>query len=769
MRVFFFCCFLFLHTFLHAQEKVVSFTLQEQPILVLLHKIESSFDVRFSYNDDLLIDKNISYTANNETLLEIITNLNKTTELYFEIISERNIIILPSDPNTINSDFEEQVLNEIILKNYLTKGIHKQKDGSFKISPKELKILPGLTEPDVFQSLQLLPGIVSPEETSTDIHVRGGSPDQNLILWDNVKIYHSGHLFGTFSAFNPYITDAVEFINKGTDAKYGDRVSSVIAIQTNNEIASNFSGGIGINGIEANTYFETPIIKDKLSILMSIRRSYTDIYATNTYEKLTNKVFQNTTTKSILSSDSDFYYFDYNFKVNWKLDDNNTINFSYIKIENELDDTLKEPDFNRVYKDKLETENFGFSLNWNKKWNQKFSHEIHAYQSKFNLLLYQSDELLDIEKNVFEKSNEVADLGVNFNITYQISDYKKLTGGYHFSNNQVKYSLSNSNSLNDNQILNSHALFATYHYKNEELFDLNAGIRMNYYSLVNQLELEPRINLFKKLSPNWNLNITAERKTQAISQINETISNSLTLENQFWALSSDDTFPVVRSVQLTGGFSFTKNNWQLELDTYFKEISGLTTLNIGFIDIDDFSFKEGESKVKGMDFYLKKQFDNYKTWVSYTLSSVKNHFEEVNEGASFPANTDIVNNFYWSHEYSFKQFHFALGWRWHTGKPYSKPEEIIVDDQGNETLFYKEINSFRLPNYKRLDFSSTYVFDISKRNNIQGTLGISVLNIFNTQNILNRSYSINSIDNEINTIDTKSLERVTNFVFRLTW
>lgn len=769
MRTFFFCCFLFLQTHLYAQEKVVSFTLKEQPILVLLNTLETSFDVRFSYNDEILTDKHISYTAKNETLSEIIINLNNTGILYFEMISKRNIIILPSDPTKINTDFEEQVLQEIILKNYLTKGIHKQKDGSFKISPKELKILPGLTEPDVFQSLQLLPGIISPEETSTGIYVRGGSPDQNLILWDHIKIYHSGHLFGTFSAFNPYIIDFVEFINKGTDAKYGDRVSSVIGIQTNNKIASNFHGGIGINGIEGDTYFETPIIKDKLSILMSIRRSYNDVFATNTYDKLSNKVFQNSTTNSILSSDSDFYYFDYNFKVNWQLAENNTINFSYIKIENELDDTLEESEINRIYKDKLETENFGYSVNWNKKWSHKFSHELHAYQSKFNLLLYQSDELLNIEKNVFEKTNEVADFGVNFNLTYQISDDKKITGGYHFSNNQVKYSLSNSNSINDNQILNSNAIYTAYHYKNEKLFDFNAGMRLTYYSSVNQLELEPRINVFKKISANWNLNITAERKTQAISQINETISSNLNLENQFWALANDDTFPVINSIQFTGGFSFTKNNWQLELDAYFKEISGLTTSNIGFIDIDDFTFKQGESKVKGMDFYLKKQFNNYKTWVSYTLSSVENHFEEVNEGASFPANTDIVNNFYWSHEYSFKKFQFALGWRWHSGKPYSKPEEIIIDNQGNETLFYKEINSSRLPNYKRLDFSSTYVFDISKRNNIQGTLGISVLNILNSDNLLNRSYSINPVDKEINTIDTKSLERVTNFVFRLTW
>ena len=100
------------------------------------------------------------------------------------------------------------------------------------------------------------------KEVSKFLNFNLNSLNQNLILWDNIKIYHSGHLYGTFSAFNPYITDAVKFIHKGTDAQYGDRVSSVIAINTANLIPTNFHGGIGINGIEADTYFETPVIVD---------------------------------------------------------------------------------------------------------------------------------------------------------------------------------------------------------------------------------------------------------------------------------------------------------------------------------------------------------------------------------------------------------------------------------------------------------------------------------------------------------------------------
>lgn len=769
MRTFFLGCFLFSQIFAYSQEKTISFSLNESPVIELLNTLETAFEVRFSYSDEILSDQKINFTAKNNTLSEIISRLNANSNLYFEIVSKRNIIILKSNPNKETYQFENQVLEEIVLKNYLTRGIQKRKDGSFRISPKELEILPGITEPDVFQSVQLLPGVISPEETSTGIHVRGGSPDQNLILWDDIKIYHSGHLFGTFSAFNPYITEDVQFINKGTDAKYGDRVSSVIDIKTSNAIASNFHGGIGLNMIEADAFFEAPIIKDKLSVLMSVRRSFTDVIASKTYVKLSDKVFQNSLSNTNLTGDTNFFYFDYNLKINWKIAANNFMNLSYINIENELDNNLSNTENIPLFKDKLETENSGLSYHWNKKWSDKLAHQLHIYQSKYDLTFFEPYAFGEQANNALQKSNNVLDTGLNLDFSYRIIPGQSISGGYQFSNNHIKYSFSNSNDISSNQILNSHALYGTYHYKNEKLFDINAGVRFNYYDLIEQIEFEPRINFFKRLNPNLNLNLTAERKTQAVSQINEIVSSNLTLENEFWTISNNDAFPLVKSLQFTGGFSYTKNNWNFEIDAYFKEISGLTSLNIGFIDITDSNVKEGESLIKGVDFYLKKQFGNYKTWASYTLSSVKNHFEGINEDKSFSANTDITNNLYWSNEYSYKKFQFALGWRWHTGKPYSKATEFIVNDEGYKILSYEAINSYRLPNYHRMDFSSTYKFDLLKKQNMEGKLGISVLNIFNVENILNRSYTINPINNQINSIDTRSLERVTNIVFRISW
>lgn len=751
-----------------AQEKTLSLNVKNTPIVSILNEIESSFDVRFSYSDKSVSNEKISIEFQNNTIDQIVKFLNKKSNLFFEFISEKNIVVLTKkDKFHVN---DTQILNEIIVKNYITEGIHKQTDGSYTLFPKKLKILPGITEPDLFQTIQLLPGVISLEETSTDIHVRGGSSDQNLVLWDGIKIYHSGHLFGTFSAFNPYITNKISFINKGTNTKYGDRISSVIDIQTNNKVAKKSSGGIGFNLIEADAFVEIPVIKNKLSVLVSARRSFTDFILSNTYLKLSEKVFQNETTNSILKGDRNFYFFDYSLKANWKISDNDLVNFSYLNIENELETNYNDQKKNILFKDKLETENKGYNLSWKKNWNTRIDHQINAYYSNYGLLLNESivqDHISDISA---VRTNRVNDAGINFNLNYKLRSDQNISAGYQFSNNHIKYMLNNNTKkdpVSSDRTLNSHAVYTSYHYNNPKLFNLTGGLRLNYYSSLQKFELEPRLNIHKNLSHHLNINFTAERKTQAVSQINETINSGLSLENQIWTIANPPQIPIIESQQISAGLTYSINNWTLEIDTYYKEIEGLTTLNKGFIDIEDFTFSQGESTVLGLDLHAKKRFKNYLTWASYTYNKIKNHFEDINENESFSANTDIPHNLYWSHEYNYNNFQFALGWRWHSGKPYSKAIAVKEDSSGNSFLIYDGINNYRLPNYNRLDFSTTYHLKIS--NTFNGKIGVSILNMLDTENILNRKYGINDTDGSINTIETKSHQRVFNLVFRLFW
>ena len=193
-------------------------------------------------------------------------------------------------PKILLAPYYEQ-LDEVFVYKYLTSGIIKETDASITLNTSEFGILPGLIEPDILQTVQALPGIKSIDETVSDINVRGGTNDQNLILWNGIKMYQSGHFFGLISAFNPYQTDKVTIFKNGTPANFGDGVSSVIQMETGNSIPETFKGGGGFNLISGDVYAETPIT-NKLGVQFAARRSATDFLSTPTYKQFINRAFQ---------------------------------------------------------------------------------------------------------------------------------------------------------------------------------------------------------------------------------------------------------------------------------------------------------------------------------------------------------------------------------------------------------------------------------------------------------------------------------------------
>jgi len=678
-------------------------------------------------------------------------------------------------------DEQSEQIKTVVIKNYLTNGINKTKDGTVVINPKKLGILAGLTEPDLFQSIQLLPGVSSPNETATGIHVRGGTPDQNLILWDGIKIYHSGHLFGAISPFNPYITDKIEFIDKGTNAKYGESVSSVLNIKTSDSIQHKLNAGIGANLISGDAFIKLPIIKNKFSILASARRSFTDFYQSKAYKETSDIVFNSTQPNALTSTNNNFFFKDYNVKGILKLKNNNYISFTNLLIENnldfgvkELDDSSPGDDKNSIsFKDFLETANKGYGLNWYKKWSSKFKQKINIYYSNYFLLYNKFKTENNLRSLSFAKKNTVKDFGISLNTILQIDKNTTLNSGYEFSNKNVTYFFLSAqsgvgvNQDSNNSNLNTSALYTTLTKTKDKDYYFSAGVRFNYYQNLKKFYIEPRINIGKYLTKNLRLNITGEFKTQAMSKIDETIESGLSLENKLWSIADNKKFPIINAQQYTFGFSYVKKHWHFNIDTYFKNIKGIATLNFGYTDIFDKDAHLGRSKIKGLDIYIKREFKNYATWLSYTFDDSQTKFLGINNNQFFPGNSNLKHNFYWSHTYKWKQFDAALGWRWHTGKPYTKAIAITTNSSGATALQTDGINNFNLPNYNRLDFSATYHFDLSKKDGIKAKLGISYLNLLNRKNVLSRDFFISNSTNTINSADKISLERIFNLVFRV--
>ena len=166
-------------------------------------------------------------------------------------VKVESLLLQKGCPKILLAPYYEQ-LDEVFVYKYLTSGIIKETDASITLNTAEFGILPGLIEPDILQTVQALPGIKSIDETVSDINVRGGTNDQNLILWNGIKMYQSGHFFGLISAFNPYQTDKVTVYKNGTPANFGDGVSSVIQMETGKTITETFKGGGGFNLISGD-------------------------------------------------------------------------------------------------------------------------------------------------------------------------------------------------------------------------------------------------------------------------------------------------------------------------------------------------------------------------------------------------------------------------------------------------------------------------------------------------------------------------------------
>ncbi|PHS07539.1 MAG: hypothetical protein COA88_08430 [Kordia sp.] len=699
-------------------------------------------------------------------------------------------IVLPvkelQDKTNISIELQStsDVLHEIIIQNYLTNGMVKKSDGSEEFKPDILGILPGLTEPDVLQSLQLLPGVQSPNETASGLHIRGGTPDQNLILFDGIKMYNSAHFFGMVSAFNPYITKKIKVFRSGASAEYGNHISGVIDIQSDEVAPQKISGGFGANLIHADAFLKIPISKN-IGLLVAGRRSFTDVFNTVTFQKLSKKVFQNTAVtqdnqveeeNEELNKFNEFFYTDINAKLLIKASQKDHIFLSYLHNSNKLNYTISDEDLEDATSDFLHFFNLGLSGVWKHNWNKRLQQKTKLYFSNFDFTYDFNRKNYDDEiEDAIHKTNVIKELQLLSAFNWKIKEKSSLNLGYELTNSDVGFNLdfvSNNFQVNEQFLFKNknttQAIFGEYAHKNQDKTSVILGLRGNYFSLTKDFFLSPRIYAQTKVFPSFWLKISAELKQQNISKVVEFFTEDFGLENQVWALANEEDIPVLESNQLSLGLIFKKNKWTVDLDIYRKEINGLTSLIKGFNSQNNDIFSEGKSTSLGLDIFLKKKWRNYSSWVSYTLSNTQFKFDDINNGKAFDGNYDTKHQFLWANSIKIKQFDFSLGWNFRTGIPYTNATGINTD----ERISYETINTERLPAYHRLDFSTTYKFNLCPSKRWKGKIGLSFLNIYNQKNTLQRSYRVKFNEDDTTSLvktDTYSLGVTPNLVFRISF
>jgi len=688
-------------------------------------------------------------------------------------VNAKQFLLNNNKCNTIILEESSTVLNPVFITKFLTTGIQKRLDGSTVLNSQEFGILPGLIEPDILQSIQALPGIESANESIANINVRGGSNDENLILWDEIKMYHSGHFFGLISAYNPNLTNKAIVTKNGTSSQYSDGVSSTINMYTKNELSKAFSGGTGINLISGDAFLEIPITK-KIELHVSGRRSFTDFLSTPTYTNYFDRSFQDSDLNSASaingSSTSNFSFYDYTAKLLYDINDKHKIRSNVIYINNNLDysEVSIDTDDNTSSKSSnLKQTNLGFGSQWEANWSSKLTTKLFTYYSKYNV------DALDyrVETNqLLTQGNEVLETGIKLNSYYYLNTNFILLTGYQFNEtgilNNTTVSLPAFNREKKDVLLNN-AFYSEGEYKKGKTY-LRAGVRANYFQKFNKVLIEPRINLRQKLSKQIAIRLEGEFKNQSATQKIDFQDDFLGVENRRWLLANEKDIPITTSKQASLGFEYSQNNLNIEATSFYKLVSGITTSNQGFYNNFQYLNATGDYTAKGVEFLINKTSNKFSTWLSYTYSINDYEFKDFTPSV-FPNNIDIRHSVSLAFNYNIlDDLKLSLGGICKSGQPYTKPVEGNETVQNGNFTFvnYDFPNNENLEDFMRFDASVSYTFKFS--NTTKGIFNIGIKNITNQNNTINRYYEVDSNNSEqTNQIDNKSLRFTPNASFRV--
>ncbi len=657
------------------------------------------------------------------------------------------------------------MLDTIVVKGEKIDMINLRNDVSFAtaIDPSHINDLPVTAESDVFRVLQLLPGI-SYTENSTGMSIRGGSGDQNLVLFDGQTLYNLSHYYGIVSSLNPNVIKDLQVYKGGYDSRFGERVSGIVDItgKSGSQLKPSVYGDINL--LSGNITTELPVGK-KVTFIGAARRSYSDIYSTGFAKGLFERNLNWLTHDSVNivnQTQPDFYFYDYNAKITFRPSNVESLSLSYYGGKDFYSNSYS--GISRKLKvngsDNNSWNNYGVSMNWLRQWNESFYSSLQAGTSGYSnkssnhTVIDRTQDSLNDETNLpdsinnfntFNK-NDLSDIFFSLRNTYNISNTNQIDFGSLIRKNTIYYHKDAENIYvydNSNQTGWTHSGYIQERISNGSGLIFKPGIRATFYKGTKKFYLEPRFAVNYRYSKDFSLRFAAGRYYQFINQVyaqQETGYN-----RNFWVLANDSIHPVVASNHFIFGLTAEKGRFLIDAEAYYKSYSGLQEYifvsqflrNSRFPDIfprklefpePDPSkpsyFVTGSGKSYGIDILLKYRSSRYTSWISYSFGRSLQSFKHINYGEDIPSPSDQPHQLSWTNMFTSGKWNFGSVMLYSSGKAY-------VDFTKGETKFPLIRTYKRLPDYFRTDLSANYNFQIRKA---RFKAGITFLNIFNTQN-----------------------------------
>ena len=692
----------------------------------------------------------------------------ETLTLTKEIVKDKITILLAPDFNkldevVINTDSRQQIIkmNENVSQ--------------ISLSPKRLASIPNLGEKDIFRALQLLPGVSGTNESSAGLYVRGGTPDQNLVLLDGFTVYHVDHFYGFFSAFNSDAIKDIQLFKGGFPAEYGGRISSVMDLtgKRGNINKVSFSGGLSL--VSANATLEIPI-GEKANLLLAGRRSYTDIIRSGLYNNIFDLYNDNNQSNGTRfpnfnnfqqnQTQPSFYFYDLNTKFSYNPSDKDIISISMYNGEDNLDSSRKnnntfgsntdgERSITTDIKDLLNWGNWGSSIRWARQWNDKlYTNIVGAYSNYFsnrnrvNDVTIQLPDTTNNFKTGLVEDNNLKDYTLRLHSEYKINSKHSLEFGGQITKNDVDYNYTFNDTITvidqkDEGILNT--VYLQDKWSPSEKLNIVGGIRATHFDVTDEFYYEPRFSLSYQLNDKLKLKGAWGRYYQFVNRIvREDVTQG---SRDFWLLADEENSPISFSEHLIIGSSYEIDDWLFDIEYFEKEMTGLTEFSLRFqsalgADPNDQLFFEGTGISRGVDFLIQKMVGKYTGWMGYTLSEVVHTFPGLSDKPFYSLN-DQRHEFKLVNVLKAGRWDLGATWVYGSGKPYTAPNGIytitLLDGTKTEYVSVGDKNGPRHAPYHRLDLSFTYKFDIGSG---KGSMGLSLFNFYNRSNTWYKEFEV---------------------------
>ncbi len=654
----------------------------------------------------------------------------------------------------------------------LDKNIKSSEMGKVELEMEKIRSLPALLgEVDILKAIQLLPGVQDAGEGNSGFYVRGGGPDQNLILLDEGVVYNAAHLFGFFSVFNPDAVKSMTLTKGGMPAQFGGRLASVldISMKDGNNKEYHAEGGIGY--IASRLTVEGPVVKNKGSFILSGRRTFIDLFLREPFIDPESRIAGNS-----------YFFYDLNAKLNYTLGQRDRLFLSAY--------------FGRdVFNFKSRETGFTVRIPWGNattslRWNHLFSDRIFMNSS-----LIFSDYTFEFGANQQQFDFRIFSGIRDYNVKMDMNWYPNILHNVKFGVNYIYHRFTPTNAyarsgdvvfdLGDVTRFYAHdaAAYVQDEWDITDKWRVNGGLRFTYFAHIGPfsryvenpafqgrftdtinydagekvkdfMNLEPRISMRYELNGNSSLKASY---TQNYQYIHVASFGSVSLPTDVWMPSTDKVKPQFGTQYALGYFrNFSDNLFESSVEVYYKEMKNQIDYREGATPDQDVrnnpdnNFVFGEGWSYGIEFFLKKSKGRFNGWMGYTLAYTKRRFPDLNFGQTFPAKYDRRHDvsLVLTYEKS-KKWIFGLTWVYATGDALTLPNEryfisagppVSINSPGdvevNNNFYilsgYDKRNDFRQKSYHRLDISAT--LRSQKQRRVKSEWVFAVYNLYGRQN-----------------------------------